>query len=494
MGRAITTSLICIAAVALFTGCDDSNVNNCTPTNGGVEACGDNIDNNCNGQIDEGCGTTCTPTNGGIEACNDGIDNDCDGAIDEGCTTGDCSDGQTQGCGGSPSSGACLMTCIGGRWGTCVGTPPLGGAQEICGDGIDNNCDEHIDEHCECTPGNTQACGASAPETICVETCAADGRWQPCAPNPPNTGVEACDGLDNDCDGTIDNGVDCTCENGTTQWCGGSPERHTCQQECTGGTWSDCGPVSGAVVDERCGDAEDNDCDGSIDEPEPCTSACGSGEARCDGTSRGDCVVAGVDCQPGDSDEQPCDGEDRGICDPGTQSRDCRSDCTWNPWGRCDGVVTARSETCNGEDDNCNGTIDDGATGTDSYGRNDEIGRCASLGEDPEEMDIYPIIDVYGTDWFCFVADDSSWNPLEDIDIVLTNAPGIDLDIILHFDDPETGVVTEMGRSERRGTMDEEIHFNDRAGTEDGGTWFIQVENYDEDAGGCYHLYVNGLR
>ncbi len=189
-------------------GCQDDErelEGGCRPSNGGVEQCGDGIDNDCDGRIDEDCGS-CTPTNGGIEACNDGIDNDCDGAIDEGCITGDCTDGATQGCGGTPSSGACLQTCIGGHWGSCVATPPLGGAEDVCGDEIDNDCDNHVDERCECDPGHERVCGASAPLTICVETCDARGRWQLCAPNPPNTGEESCDGLDNDCDGVVDEG------------------------------------------------------------------------------------------------------------------------------------------------------------------------------------------------------------------------------------------------------------------------------------------------
>ena len=44
------------------------------------EVCGDLLDNDCDGEIDEGC--PCTPTNGGVEIC-DGIDNDCNGVIDD---------------------------------------------------------------------------------------------------------------------------------------------------------------------------------------------------------------------------------------------------------------------------------------------------------------------------------------------------------------------------------------------------------------------------
>ncbi|MBI3466814.1 MAG: tandem-95 repeat protein [Planctomycetes bacterium] len=48
------------------------------------ETCGDGIDNNYDGQIDEGCGAL-PPPSPQPETCGDGIDNNYDGQIDEGC-------------------------------------------------------------------------------------------------------------------------------------------------------------------------------------------------------------------------------------------------------------------------------------------------------------------------------------------------------------------------------------------------------------------------
>lgn len=85
-----------------------------------VEICGDGIDNDNDGLIDENCPPP-------IEICGDGIDNDGDGLIDEDCQTEEiCGDGID-----NNGNGQIDENCV-----------------EICGDGIDNNNNGQIDENC----------------------------------------------------------------------------------------------------------------------------------------------------------------------------------------------------------------------------------------------------------------------------------------------------------------------------------------------------------
>lgn len=84
------------------------------------------------------------------------------------------------------------------------------GADELC-NGLEDDCDEAVDEGCVCAAGETQPCGSDV--GLCapgIQTCRADGTWGPCTGAVLPTG-EVCNGEDDDCDGSPDDGACLTC-------------------------------------------------------------------------------------------------------------------------------------------------------------------------------------------------------------------------------------------------------------------------------------------
>ncbi|MDB4961188.1 MAG: N-acetylmuramoyl-L-alanine amidase [Myxococcales bacterium] len=81
---------------------------------------------------------------------------------------------------------------------------------ETC-DGVDNDCDGQVDQGL--TRSCSNACGA-----VGTESCSA-GTWGNCSLPQPSS--ETCDGVDNDCDGQVDDGATCptgeVCTEGSCQ-------------------------------------------------------------------------------------------------------------------------------------------------------------------------------------------------------------------------------------------------------------------------------------
>lgn len=165
----------------------------------------------------------------------------------------------------------------------------------------------------ECSPGETRPCGLE--EGMCVpglEQCDEIQRWGPCrgAVGPTD---ETCDGLDNDCDGLVDEGyVPLGCGVGV---CG----EFAVWSRCEDGVETEC--VPGEPRAETC-DGADDDCDGSVDEAFP---------------SLG---------EPCELDRDNCQLEGRVACA-----------------GPAQVACAAPDEVCNGQDDDCDGYVDETLVG-----------------------------------------------------------------------------------------------------------------------------------
>ncbi len=312
--------------------------------------------------VESGAATTCFVENefglcSGERMCTDSGLTDCDAAapsaeecdgLDNDCDA-EVDEGQgTTTCG----LGICEHTvenCVGGVAQTC---DPLEGASpsEKC-DGLDNDCDGEVDEEL----GET-TCGKGACEHT-VPNC--DG-GEAVACNPfEGAAAEVCDGLDNDCDGLADE------EQGTTS-CGVGVCLHTIDK-CVDGVLQSCDPMEGASPSEEC-DGLDNDCDGQTDE--------GLGQLQC---GEGQCAHTVPACIGGEpqlcdpmqgASAEVCDGKDNdcdGATDEGLGQTTCGQGqclhtidkCVEGQTQVCNPFEGASAEVCDGKDNDCDGLTDE---------------------------------------------------------------------------------------------------------------------------------------
>jgi hypothetical protein len=261
--------------------------------------------------------------------------------LDDDCD-GVIDDGLTQACG--TACGAGVRTCVAGSFGACSAPTPVteNGVVTRC-DNLDNDCDGTIDEGISRACSNE--CGAG------TEVCIA-GTFAGCNARRPT--AELCNGTDDDCDGTTDEGLTRACSSS----CGSGIET------CSMGSFRGCtAPTPSA---ETC-DNLDNDCDGRTDEGPitmACSTACGGGIATCISGVFVGCTAATPRLETCDGSDEDCDGRiDEGLtrtcssaCGLGTET------CAAGAWAGCD-APTPGVETCNNLDDDCNGIIDDGNPG-----------------------------------------------------------------------------------------------------------------------------------
>jgi len=132
---------------------------------------------------------------------------------------------------------------------------------ELSCDGKDNNCDGTIDEGCNCVNGSTQSCGTDVGECTRGTQSCTNGNWGACS-NQIQPTEEKCNGKDDDCDGNIDEELVAPASDNQQGVCANS------QKKCSGASgWQNFyGNISSYELSEtKCSDGLDNDCDGKID-------------------------------------------------------------------------------------------------------------------------------------------------------------------------------------------------------------------------------------
>ena len=277
----------------------------CVPANGeGCQPCRDEDDDGY-GDGEDCLGFDCNDGDpniyeGAPELC-DGRDNNCNSEVDEAALLT-----------GAPEALECLdqgvcrgtrVACLSGEWRCDYPDSFEFGAEESC-DGLDNDCDGAPDDDIDLSsdPRNCAFCGNAClfqnASGLCVDSSCelgdCDEGWHNVDGNDGNgceygcnatqDGNEVCDEVDNDCDGTTDEGFDVLADVDHCGACNRLCEVANAEPACVEGAcavgdclagWVDldgdpltgcelaCEPTNGGI--EAC-DGDDNDCDGRVDE------------------------------------------------------------------------------------------------------------------------------------------------------------------------------------------------------------------------------------
>ncbi|MBI4437441.1 putative metal-binding motif-containing protein [Candidatus Uhrbacteria bacterium] len=368
-----------------------------------------------------------------IETCDD-IDNDCDGAVDPSTSVG-VTDWYYDGDGDSwgDSSGVPVTQCdqpagyladASDCDDTDAAVNPDG--IEVC-DGADNDCDgvtdpdDSADAPTWYGDGDGDGYGLSTDTAVACSAPAgyvADATDCDDGNDPVNPGAtEVCNEVDDDCDGTIDEGVETTFYG---DWDGdGYGNAVITESECEASAGyvadaTDCNDRDKDVnpgATEVCDEGVDNDCSGVADDDDTATDASTMSEyyADADEDTYGDASVAELACEAPDGyveDATDCDDEDvtsypdaPEVCDGADNDCDGSVDENlYSDWYEdldgdlfgagavvsviCNGstgslvdnandcndtdatVNPGATETCNGIDDDCDGSVDDGVQTT----------------------------------------------------------------------------------------------------------------------------------
>ncbi len=345
----------------------------CSQPSGGVATAGD-------------CDDTDPTVYPGAEDVCDGVDNDCDGVVDGGLSTLYYVDADGDGYG----SGEGIASCAGQPDGTVLqdgdcndadsGVHP--GAEEQCNE-VDDDCDGEVDEGLVSTFYADFDNDGYGDETVEVETCSqpfgyvdppGDGTSFDCNDADPVTypgADEICDGIDQDCDGEVDEGVKTAYyidADGDGYGDAASVVEACTQPQGTVTGSDDCDDTDATIhpgAEEVCGDGIDQDCSGH-------DLGCSGEDVDGDGYTEldGDCDDTNPNVFPG-ATETPYNGIDEN-CD-GVDLTDVDGDGYDGGFGGTDcddadeDVHPGADELCDGVDNDCNATVDDKDTDGDGY-------------------------------------------------------------------------------------------------------------------------------
>ena len=303
----------------------------------------------------------------------DGLDNDCDGALDEDLVAPGAL------CLGAGVCAGTAPSCDGVQGWQCPYGEGYEADQELACDGLDNDCDGVSDEDLVPPEGTCLTAGVCAAVAI---SCAGDAGWACDYPEAYQPGGELdCDGLDNDCDGTADEDFDPPLALQQLGVCAGST------QVCAGeGGWAepDYGALPDYEAEERSCDGLDNDCDGAVDEdvtvPDghcPTAGVCAETVARCMGPAGWFCehpLSYQVQERTCDGLDNDCDGAvdedleapagvcpDAGVCLGAPVT--CAAEAGWVCEVPEDVYEADQELTCDGLDNDCDGLVDEGLPG-----------------------------------------------------------------------------------------------------------------------------------
>ena len=289
--------------------------------------------------------------------------------------------------------------CVEGPRGTpaepsvyCADGVASGGIGDPCSCEVPADGEEFLRKQVPCYTGPAGTLGVG----IChggVRDCQPDGSWGPCIGEALPLAEEICgDGLDNTCSGVIDEGCE-YCPPGVTN-CSAFSSGYLDEPCADGSARNACGGCYEPEPQEVCGDGFDSNCSGIADEGCPCTGTsqlcypgprdqagigqCSFGIQYCQGEFWGPCtgyVLPTVElCGPdgtGNGQDNNCNGivDDGCGCAEG-DTRPCGSNvgecemgiqtCQNGAWGSCEGGVGPQPEVCDGRDNNCNGIADEG--------------------------------------------------------------------------------------------------------------------------------------